>query len=219
MNEPGARDRMLALGVRNIPLLVRGTEYVLGQVIEDVAKFVGVKFTRAEKLPPEELMRKWQLVLAAAQRYIRQFPAASLDERLIAARDQSIRHMGYHVFRIGDAFLATAVKGVEDWTTISMEMPPTTVQTSDDVARYGDAVKQRLAEWWRAQADKSCSARVKHVTAEQSLADFLERQTWHSAQHVRQLAAVLEQRFGIAPDGPLSVEDLAGLPLPVGLWA
>jgi len=138
---------------------------------------------------------------------------------LIDGRDQSVRHMGYHVFRIGDGFLATAVNGVEDWVGVSMEMPPATVQTGDDVARFGEEVKQRLAAWWNAQADKSCGARVKHVTAEQSLADFLERQTWHSAQHVRQIAAVLEQRFGIAPDGPLSAEDLAGLPLPKGLWA
>jgi hypothetical protein len=218
MNDPGGRERMLALGVRNIPLLVRGTEHVFGQVIEDVAKFVGVKFVREVKLPPEALMRKWQLVLTAGQRYIRQYPADRLDERLIDARDQSIRHMGYHVFRIGDGFLATAVNGTRDWVAVSMEMPPATVKTGDDVARYGESVKQRLAEWWRTQADKSCGAMVTHVTGEQSLADFLERQTWHSAQHVRQLAAVLD-RYGIAPDGPLSAEDLAGLPLPAGLWA
>jgi hypothetical protein len=217
MNDPGGRARMLALGVRNIPLLVRGTEYVFGQALEDVAKFVGVTVVREEKLPPEALMRKWQLVLAAGQRYIRQYPAERLDERLIDARDQSIRHMGYHVFRIGDAFLATVVNGVEDWVAVSIEKPPASVRTGDDVARYGEAVKQRLTEWWRAQADKACSAPVKLFTGVQPLADFLERQTWHSAQHVRQLAAVLD-RFGIAPDGPLSAEDLAGLPLPTGLW-
>jgi hypothetical protein len=46
---------------------------------------------------------------------------------------------------------------------------------------------------------------------------LLERSTWHSAQHARQLAAVLE-RFGIEPDGRLTAEDLDGLPLPKGLW-
>jgi len=44
-----------------------------------------------------------------------------------------------------------------------------------------------------------------------------ERSTWHSAQHTRQLAAVLE-RFNITPDKPLTKEDLAGLPLPERLW-
>jgi hypothetical protein len=44
-----------------------------------------------------------------------------------------------------------------------------------------------------------------------------ERVTWHSAQHCRQLVAVLE-RMEIPPDGPLSAADLAGLPLPERLW-
>ncbi|HEX9673735.1 MAG TPA: hypothetical protein VGA12_09905 [Burkholderiales bacterium] len=44
-----------------------------------------------------------------------------------------------------------------------------------------------------------------------------ERSTWHSAQHARQLIHVLE-RFGIEPDGRLTAEDLAGLPLPERLF-
>jgi hypothetical protein len=49
------------------------------------------------------------------------------------------------------------------------------------------------------------------------LHQFLERSAWHSAQHARQIVAVLE-RLGIAPDGPLTAADYAGLPLPAGLW-
>jgi hypothetical protein len=51
----------------------------------------------------------------------------------------------------------------------------------------------------------------------QPLHEVFERSAWHSAQHVRQLAAVLE-REGLRPDGPLTAEDLAGLPLPERLW-
>ena len=43
------------------------------------------------------------------------------------------------------------------------------------------------------------------------------RGTWHSAQHARQIQVVL-QEFGVAPDGPLTEQDFAGLPLPDGLW-
>ena len=45
----------------------------------------------------------------------------------------------------------------------------------------------------------------------------LERCTWHTAQHARQLAMVLEG-LGIVPDGPLGSDDLAGLPLPQKVW-
>ena len=51
----------------------------------------------------------------------------------------------------------------------------------------------------------------------QSMQLLFERTTWHSAQHARQLAAVLE-RFGIQPNGRLTADDLAGLPLPERLW-
>jgi len=45
---------------------------------------------------------------------------------------------------------------------------------------------------------------------------FLERSTWHSAQHTRQLADVL-QRLGVqAPALPDEV--LQGLPLPQRIW-
>lgn len=217
VNHPGGRERLHALGVRHIPVLARGSEYVMGQVIADVAKFVGVRNFSEVKLPPDVLMQKWLTVLSAAQRYIRQFPDERLDQRLIDTRDQSIRHMGYHVFRIGDAFLETAVRGVKDWASVSMEKPPATVVSGDDVAGYGETVKGRLTEWWNAQTDKSCSTTVTTFTGAQPLRDFLERQTWHSAQHVRQLAAGLEG-LGIEPAGRLSAEDLAGLPLPKALW-
>lgn len=98
MNTPGGRERLLELGVRNIPVLARGADYVFGQSLADVAKFVGVRNFQQQKLAPDVLIRKWLRVLSAAQRYIRQFPADSLDQRLIDTREYTIRHSGYHVF-------------------------------------------------------------------------------------------------------------------------
>jgi hypothetical protein len=40
---------------------------------------------------------------------------------------------------------------------------------------------------------------------------------WHSAQHARQIIAVLEG-FGVAADAPLTAKDYAGLPMPAALW-
>jgi hypothetical protein len=71
--------------------------------------------------------------------------------------------------------------------------------------------------WWQSLEDKSCRQKVKTFYGTPPMHQLFERSTWHSAQHARQLIAVLE-RFGIEPDGALSAEDLAGLPLPEGLW-
>lgn len=58
---------------------------------------------------------------------------------------------------------------------------------------------------------------MKTYMGEQPMHALFERSAWHSAQHARQLMALLE-RYGIAPEGPLTRKDLAGLPLPERLW-
>ena len=205
--------------MRNVPVVARGDQFVFGQNLEDVAEFVGLQGgTGHTPLPPEQLIGKWLNVLRAAQRYLRQMPDARLNELVIDNRPRSIRLMGHHVFRIGEAYLETAVDGVEYATQLA-NVPPKdgTFTTGEEIARYGDTVIARLEKWWKELPDKSCQQKVKTFFGMQPLHLLYERSTWHSAQHTRQLAAVLE-RFNIAPDKPLTKEDLAGLPLPERLW-
>jgi hypothetical protein len=76
---------------------------------------------------------------------------------------------------------------------------------------------ERLENWWSRLNDKSCQQPVKTFYGTPPMHQLFERSTWHSAQHTRQLMAVLE-RFGIEPQERLTAEDLTGLPLPQGLW-
>lgn len=218
MNDAGGREKLLAYGVRNVPVVAKGEQFVFGQNLEDVAEFVGLHGTGHKPLPPEQLIHKWVTVLRAVQRYVRQIPNERLNERVIDNRDRSIRLMGHHVFRIGEAFLETAVDGVEYAVQLA-NLPPKegTFTTGDEIARYGDTVIQRLQQWWDGLADQSCRQKVKTFFGMQPIYMLYERSTWHSAQHARQLTAVLE-RFGIEPNGRLTPEDLAGLPLPERLW-
>ena len=202
-----------------MPVVARGDQFVFGQNLEDVAEFVGLQGgTGHTPLPPEQLIGKWLNVLRAAQRYLRQMPDARLNELVIDNRPRSIRLMGHHVFRIGEAYLETAVDGVEYATQLA-NVPPKdgTFTTGEEIAHYGDTVIARLEKWWKELPDKSCQQKVKTFFGMQPLHLLYERSTWHSAQHTRQLAAVLE-RFNITPDKPLTKEDLAGLPLPERLW-
>jgi hypothetical protein len=218
LNDAGGREKLLAFGVRNVPVVARGDQFVFGQNLEDVAEFVGLQGTGHTPLPPEQLIVKWLNVLRAAQRLIRQMPGARLNELVIDNRERSIRLMGHHVFRIGEAYLETAVDGVEYATQLA-NVPPAdgTFMTGEEIAQYGETVIARIQKWWDGLADKSCQQKVKTFFGMQPLAMLFERSVWHSAQHTRQLAAVLE-RFNIVPDKPLGKEDLAGLPLPERLW-
>jgi hypothetical protein len=218
LNDPNGREQLLQLGARTVPVLAKGEQYVFCQNLEDVAEFVGLQGTGHTPLPPAVLIVKWVAVLRAAQRYIRQIPTERLDERVIHNRDRSIRLMGHHVFRIGEAFLETAIDDVEYWAN-NANVPPAdgTFTTGAEISAYGDGVIERIQTWWTRLEDKSCLQKVRTFYGTPPMHQLFERSTWHSAQHTRQLIAVLE-RFGIEPNGRLTPEHLSGLPLPEGLW-
>jgi hypothetical protein len=209
---------LLSLGAQSVPVLVKGGQFIFCQNMEDVAEFVGLQGSGHSPLPPVVLLDKWITVLRASQRYVRQIPDPRLTERAIDNRDRSIRLLSHHIFRIGEAFLETAVDGVEYWTN-NANVPPAegSCMTSVDIAGYGDGIIERIENWWAQLEDKSCRQKVKTFYGAPPLHQLFERSTWHSAQHARQIIAVLE-RFGIEPDGRLTDNDLAGLPLPQGIW-
>jgi hypothetical protein len=218
LKDPGGREKLLALGVRNVPVVARGTNYVFGQNLEDVAEFVGLQGTGHKPLPPEQLMKKWLVVLRAVQRYARQMPAERINERVIENRDRSVRLLTHHAFRIGEAYLESVIDGKE-YAVQHANVPPQdgACLTGAALAEYGEGVIGRLEKWWNGVQDKSLSAGMKTYYGMQPMHTVFERSTWHSAQHARQLIDVLE-RFGIKPDRPLTADDLAGLPLPERLF-
>jgi hypothetical protein len=209
---------LLSLGVQTVPVLAKGGQYIFCQNLEDVAEFVGLQGTGHTPLPPAMLVEKWLAVLRAAQRYIRQIPNPRLGERAIDNRDRSIRLLSHHIFRIGEAFLETAIDDVEYWAN-NANVPPQdgSCTTGDEIVAYGDGIIERIKNWWAQLDDKSCQQKVRTFYGTPPMHQLFERSTWHSAQHTRQMIAVLE-RFGIDPNRRLSADDLAGLPLPERIW-
>jgi hypothetical protein len=217
LNDAGGRELLFEkYGLRKVPVLAKGDKYAFGQMLEPFAKFAGLAVPGADGLSPEQLYRKQEMVFAAGQRYARQFPAERFRERVIPHREREIRTLCFHVFRIGEAFLETW-DGAEYSVKIADNEPPASMQTGDDVARYGAEIWKRYEAWWRGLEDRSLSRMLKTYYGDTVAHRVYERVTWHSAQHCRQLVAVLE-RMEIQPDGPLTAADLAGLPLPERLW-
>ena len=217
LNDAGGREVLLQkYGMRKVPVLAKGDEFVFGQMLDPFAKFIGVDPATLNRLSPEQLYRKYEIVFAAGQRLARQFPTERLDERVIPNRERPIRTLCYHIFRIGESFLETW-DGAEYSVKIADNDPPDSMQTGDDIARYGAEVWKRFEAWWAGLEDRKLARVLKTYYGDTEAHRVFERVTWHSAQHCRQLAAVLE-RMGIEPDRPLTPQDLAGLPLPERLW-
>lgn len=216
LNDAGGRELLQnKYGLRRVPVLAKGDQYAMGQMLEPFAKLAGVSMDGSQQLSPEQLYKKYEMIFAAAQRFVRQLPAECMHERVIANRERVIRTLCYHIFRIGEAFLETW-EGAEYSQKIADNEPPEAMQAAD-IAQYGASVWKRYEAWWKSVDDRSLSRVLKTYYGDTVAHRVFERCTWHSAQHCRHLMAVLE-RLGIPIDGPLTAADLAGLPLPERLW-
>ena len=85
------------------------------------------------------------------------------------------------------------------------------------LAQYGGTVREQLSNWFAEHTPQPFSQPVQTYYGPHSLHALLERTTWHAAQHLRQVYALLETA-GLTPDQPLTAQDYAGLPLPDTLW-
>jgi glutaredoxin len=211
-----AMSELRKLGAKSVPVVARGERFVFAQAIGDVIDFLGLKVRAQERLAPEALMAKLDLVLTAAARYIRQIPSGEL-QKPFRNRNRPIRALAFHVFRIVEGFLESMQDGAElTYDRIMRDDAPPNL-SPEDLARYGENVLKRAKAWWAAYPDKACATPMATYFGEHPVHVVLERTVWHPAQHTRQLMLVLES-LGIAPDRPLSAADLAGLPLPEKAW-
>jgi len=211
-----AMAELAQLGARSVPIVARGDRFVFAQTLGDVIDFLGMQVKPQERLDPEALMAKLDLVLIAAARYVRQIPQAELDKPF-RNRNRPIRALAHHVFRIVEGFLESMQDGRElTYERIMQDTAPLR-GTAEDIARYGEEVLARAKKWWVAYPDKRCAQPMATYFGEHPVHVVLERTVWHPAQHTRQLMLVLES-LGIAPERPLTPADLAGLPLPEKAW-
>ena len=205
-----------AFGVKTVPVVARGGELVFAQALEDVSRFIGRDF-HAERLAPDELVKRWLRIPTAAQRHVLQVPAAKLWSARCRAAIAASATSPTTCTQVPDAFLQAVENGVENLTAVYNAPPPREVVSAEHIQEYGKSVAARIEKWWTALADKSCRQTVNTYYGARPLHELLERCTWHSAQHARQMIAVLE-RLGVKPQAPLTGADYAGLPMPKGLW-
>jgi glutaredoxin len=209
-------EELRKLGARSVPIVARGDKFVFAQTLTDVINFLDLKVRQQERLSPDELVRKLDLVLTAAARYVRQIPAPELDKPF-RNRNRPIRVLAHHIFRIPEGFLESMHDGRElTYDRIMTDAGPE-IRTGEDIARYGESVLARFKQWWSAYPDKSCTKEMPTYFGKHPVHVVMERSVWHPAQHTRQLMLILES-LGIQPDRPLSAADLAGLPLPEKAW-
>jgi hypothetical protein len=123
----------------------------------------------------------------------------------------------HHVFQIPTAFLDMEDSGTPMSYEAMVGPPPDDMRTSAAVAAFGETVRTRFNAWWRRADKQRFGEPITVYFGQTSRHEMLERTVWHSTQHVRQVASLLEQA-GIRPDRPLTRGDIEGLPLTDKVW-
>ncbi len=67
---PEGMEQLRALGARSVPIVARGNQFVFAQSLGDVIEFLRLDIRLPERLSPDDLIKKIELVLAAAARYV-----------------------------------------------------------------------------------------------------------------------------------------------------
>lgn len=200
-------------GIARVPAVVVGDRAVHGWNPSAAAELVGVTYDDALALPLPELKARLDTILRAAQRAIMQVPIQHLHMRT-PGRDRSVHQLAYHLFRVGQAYRDAMEQGYlpEAWFE---EQPPPDMPDMAAITQYGERVRDRLNDWW--ERPEAFDGTVETYYGPQQAAAFFQRTVWHTAQHLRQLYALLDH-MGVTPEEPLTSEDFAGLPLPQSVW-
>lgn len=216
MADEGGLAELRRLGARSVPVVSRGDRFVFAQVIKDVVDFLGLPDDTKPQLSPAELQARYDRVLDTAIRLVRQMPDDRLESQL-PNRPRSWRVLMHHIFQIPTAFLDMEETGATLTHEHLTAPPPDDMRRSAEIARFGEAVRRRFAAWRERAAGADFAGAVPTYFGRTSRHEMLERTVWHSTQHVRQLASLLEQA-GVAPDRPLTRADINGLPLTEKIW-
>jgi len=205
-----------ALGARSVPVVSRDKAFVYAQVIGDVVSFLGLDDDTAPELPPLELIERYNHVLEVAVKLVAKMPDETLGN-MLPDRPRSWLVLMHHVFQIPVVFLDTDSTG-ESLTYESFTVePPGDMTSSAQVASFGESVRLRFKAWGERAADEDFSRTAPTYYGDTSRHEVLERTVWHSTQHVRQVASLLELA-GVQADIGLEPADLAGLPLTDKIW-
>ncbi len=215
-DENGFKE-LAALGLKLVPIVARGTDWANGAVFRDVARVAGFEWRSHDMLSPEEMVARIAGILAGARRLAAQIPEHRLDD-MLSGRPRTYRQLAYHVFNIVEVFLDRVERDAPYTYEALLSILPDGMDTLQDLLDYAAGIQERFQRWWQAAGrDTDFDQPGQVYYGEVTLLEVLERTGWHSGQHTRQLALVVES-LGFDPDRPLTDADFAGLPMPNEIW-
>jgi hypothetical protein len=212
---PDANEELKRFGVPRVPAVIVGDRAVHGWNPAGYAELVGVEYRPAVKLEPRVLAARLDRILATTEALMRRIPNERM-EWTPPERNRPLADLGFHVFRLSLGFIEGMDSGAFP-ASVHAELAPGDLRTGDGLARYGALARARIAGWFEGAGADEFARVVEAYWGPIGAHDFLERTTWHAAQHLRQLY-ILAARIGVTPEAPEPTELYKDLPLPAAIW-
>src|ERR1700676_14276 len=129
-------DDLARIGVRRVPIVRRGDDWVDGQILKDLARIAGIRWNAPALGSPAELVAQANTIFACAQRLLATIPEDQLDT-LLPDRPRSYRQLAAHIFQIVEVFLDLLEHGRRvEFATYNQEIAKH-VRAGEDLAGVG----------------------------------------------------------------------------------
>ncbi|MCU1413760.1 MAG: glutaredoxin-like protein NrdH, required for reduction of Ribonucleotide reductase class Ib [Microbacteriaceae bacterium] len=203
------------LAKRNMvpPVAHFGDRWVNGVDLAAVAELIGVEYNPPVIMPAQDLVDRYNANLDVARGII----SVMTDEMFafsLPNRERKMFDVANQVASVMRAFLEAYY---DDNHTTKSYGKPAEVQTKQDILDRLDETRRLFTLWWTEDGFDDPLDRVTQTYwGFPTLLEVLEREIWHTTQHIRQLDYVLKE-FDVTPPLPLTKANLDGLPLPEGI--
>ena len=204
--------------IRTVPVIRAGDEIIIGfdeARLEQVLGLVEI----SDALDSEWLASKYELVLGALGRAVRQVDPTVLDVQF-EERRMSVRSHILHIAAFAEGGFAAHERGKFDTDDMfAVTARANRIVDVDSVYSYVIKVRDDITTFLRSGAGESYDRVVSsHYGGQVSVIELLRIMLRHSTHHLRQFYWFMENVLLVEPTGALVEEDLAGIVTPDELF-
>jgi hypothetical protein len=214
--DPQGLERLRQLGIRGVPVLFKGDEYVRAD-LRQVDALLGLAPMEGETLPPGELIDRLTRLLLTAVRLGQRIPRDHWNDATPRA-GRTVLGLVHHIVRHGELFAQLATDPdaeLSEDLARTLGEPPDPDLEMDVLVERAVATVADIRAWWDEDAADLTRIVNTHLGPE-SLDQILDSTSYSVAQHTRQLVSLLDD-YGLNPDRALE-EELRGIALPAAVW-
>ena len=216
-----AREYLKSRGISSLPVtIIDDDEVIIGYYPKKLIPALKLDVQVDLSGKTRWLAEKYDTMLAATARAIRQLSNEQLQQHLPWRERWTLRDLMMHVLSFPELAWLSHQHG--SMSTDDMQASNTrlkALQTSEEVAAYGEGVRQHLIAFLQSN-DTAAFDRVvpAHYGGEVTVLELLTIILSHSTHHLKQAYWFIDHELGTSLVNPAADEDLEGIATPAALF-